>query len=259
MSERILISVDQGVADVRFNRPEKINALDRAQFEAIDAALMHLEKLKGLRVVVLSGEGRGFCVGIDLEDLQKNPPTEMLKRTHGIGNIFQRVAWGWRALPVPVISAVHGFALGGGFQIMLGADMRLATADVQMSVMEVRWGLVPDMGGTALLQGLVRDDVARELTYTARKFSGIEAANLGLVTRVCDDPHAEALVLARQIASNSPQAVQAAKRLFNQTYFGTAAEMLCAESEEAVKLLASAGHRETLKAAQEKRPPAFVD
>ncbi len=259
-TKRVTITVANGIADVRFNRADKLNALDSAQFTAIAEAIDALAIMKGVRCVVLSGEGRGFCAGIDLENLAGNPAPDPLEtRTHGLANIFQHVAWGWRALPMPVIAAVHGFALGGGFQIMLGADIRIAAPDTQFSIMEARWGLCPDMAGIALLRGLVRDDVARELTYTARKFGGEEAAQLGVVTRVVADPHAEAMTLATQIAAQSPSAIRADKRLFNLAIDTDTPNILLAEAREQQTLISSSDHRETLMAHFEKRKPVFSD
>jgi enoyl-CoA hydratase/carnithine racemase len=260
--QRVTIEVTDGIADVRFNRADKLNALDTAQFEAIAAAIDQLAAMKGVRCVVLSGEGRGFCAGIDLENLAGNPaPNPLETRTHGIANIFQHVAWGLRELPMPVIAAVHGFALGGGFQIMLGADIRIAVPDTQFSIMEARWGICPDMGGIALLRGLVRDDVARELTYTARKFDGAEALQLGVVTRLANDPYLAAMAMAQTIAGQSPAAIRADKRLFNLALDGAAnAEaILLAEAHEQTALLKSSGHRETIMAHLQKRKPVFND
>lgn len=153
-----------------------------------------------------------------------------MPRSHGEANVFQQAAWGWRTLPVPVIAAVHGFAFGAGFQIMLGANIRIATPDAQLSMMEVRWGLAPDVAGIALLRGLVRDDVARELTYTGRKMSGDDALAVGIVTHVHVDPYTRAMTLARTIAASSPDAVHASKRLFNLATQADSAEILLAES-----------------------------
>jgi enoyl-CoA hydratase/carnithine racemase len=260
MSERIKITVESGVADVRLARPEKINALDQAMFEGIADAIATLGAMPGLRCVVLSGEGRGFCVGIDLNTLEGNPTLKDLRvRTHGKANLYQQIAWGWRNLPVPVIVAVHGFAFGAGFQMMLGADIRIVAPDAQLSMMELRWGLVPDVAGIALLRGLVRDDIAREITFTARTFAGEEAARLGLATHVAVDPRAEAMLLARSIAESSPEAIRAAKRLLNLSMDADAAAILTAESDEQQILLASAGHAEALAAGREKRLPIFED
>ena len=258
MSELVTISTVAGVADVRLNRAEKLNALNEEMFKAIGAAVDRLSDAQGLRCVVLSGEGRGFCAGVDLESLASSPAMRDLQpRTHGKANMFQHAAWGWRQLPVPVIAAVHGFAFGAGFQLILGADIRIAAPEAQLSMMEARWGLVPDVAGIALLRGLVRDDVARDIAYTARKFTGAEAAALGLVTRVEAAPHTAAMALAADIAAQSPAAIRAAKRLLNLE--GDAAALLVAESVEQEILLASPGHAETIAAHREKRPPVFGD
>jgi enoyl-CoA hydratase/carnithine racemase len=258
MPELVSLSLTDGVADVRLNRPEKRNALNQEMFEALCATQARLAHTKGLRAVVLSGQGHGFCAGVDLDSLSTNPALRDLQpRTHGDANLFQQAAWGWRTLPVPVIAAVHGMAFGAGFQIMLGADIRIATPDAQLSMMETRWGLVPDVAGIALLRGLVRDDVARDIVFTARILSGAEAAALGLVTRMDADPLGAALKLARQIAAQSPPAIRAAKRLLNLPSDATA--LLLAESVEQEALLASPEHAETLAASRENRAPVFKD
>ena len=185
------------------------------------------------------------------------PP--LLPRTHGDASFAQAIAWGWRTLPVPVIAAVHGCALGGGCQIMLGADIRIAAPDTRIAIMEARWGLVPDMAGVALLRGLVRDDHVRELTYTARTIDGTQAAAIGLVTRTDPDPHGAAMSLAREIAANSPLAIRADKRLFNLAADADTAAILEAEVREQQALLAGADHAEILRAAREQRPPLFRD
>jgi enoyl-CoA hydratase/carnithine racemase len=259
--DRVTVAVKDGVADVRLNRPEKMNALDHAMFDALSAASAALAGQAGLRAVVLSGNGRAFCAGIDLSSLGggDGTPGDIRQRTHGIANRWQQAVWGWRELPVPVIAAVHGVAFGGGLQVALGADIRIVAPDARLAVMEARWGLVPDMAGIALLRGLLRDDVARELTYTARQVSGTEAAALGLATRTADDPHAQAMELAARIAGNSPRAVRGAKRLFALSQDAGAAEILLAESAEQDPLLAGPDMMELLAAQAEGRPPRFAD
>jgi enoyl-CoA hydratase/carnithine racemase len=245
---RVTLAVADGVADVRFNRPEKLNAVDDAQFAAISAVMAELAQREDVRCVVLSGEGRAFCVGVDLESLAAGQ-MDLMPRTHGEANLFQNAAWGWRTLPVPVIAAVHGFAFGAGCQIMLGADIRVVAPDAQISVMELRWGLVPDVAGMALARGLVRDDHWRDLVYTARKVDGVEAVQLGLATQVADDPRAAAFALARTIAGGSGAAIRAAKRLLNLPPETSDAAVLLAESREQQALLVSAEHK-ALVAAQ---------
>jgi len=212
-----------------------------------------------VRVVVLSGSGRAFCAGLDLASMAGDPSSGLLNdRAYGIANVFQNAAWGWRSLPMPVIAAIHGVAFGGGLQIALGADIRIVAPDTKLAVMEARWGLVPDMAGIALLRGLVRDDVARELTYTARQFSGAEAAELGLATHLADEPHQVAMALAGQIVARSPRAVRSAKRLFGLSQDAGADALLLAESREQEQLLAGPDLPETITAHAEQRAPRFA-
>lgn len=261
MEKRVTIEVRDGIADVRLNRPDKMNALDPAMFTGIEDALAELRDTAGLRAVVLSGEGRAFCAGLDMASMASGGASaglDLKDRTHGIANIFQHVAWGWRELPVPVIAAVHGIAFGGGFQIMSGADIRIVRPDARLSIMELKWGLVPDMAGVALWRTLVRDDLLRELTYTAREFSGEEALRHGFATRLADDPHADALALARQIAGRNPDAVRAAKRMYNE-YAHDAEALLMAESVEQARVIRTPNQVEAVRANMEKRAPAFRD
>lgn len=258
MEQRVTLSITDGIADVRLARPDKLNALDPAMFAAIIATIGQLAEAPGLRCVVLSGEGRGFCAGLDMASMaDAGSGTDLDARTHGIANMFQQVAWGWRTLPVPVIAAVHGVAFGGGLQIASGADVRIAAPDTRMSVMEIKWGIVPDMAGYALWRGCVRDDVLRELTYTAREFDAAEAQALGFVTRIAADPHVEAMALAQSIAGRNPHAIRAAKRLANLE--GDAQAMLAAESREQAALLRTPNQIEAVMANMQKRAPHFVD
>lgn len=261
MNDRVRIRIEEGVADVRLNRPDKMNALDPAMIEGIAAAIDTLAAAHGLRAVVLSGEGRAFCAGLDMGTMATigDQDFDIMARTHGLANLFQQVAWGWRTLPVPVIAAVHGVAFGGGFQILSGADIRIAAPDARLSIMEMKWGLVPDMAGMALWRGNVRDDVLRELIYTHREVSGADGAALGLVTRTADDPHAEAMTLARQIAGVSPDAVRAAKRLANAAFDTDAAGLLRAESDEQGRLMRAPNQIEAVMANLQKRAPVFAE
>ncbi|WP_294334083.1 crotonase/enoyl-CoA hydratase family protein [uncultured Sphingomonas sp.] len=258
MSERVTWTITDGVADVRLARPDKMNALDPAMFEGLLGAIDTLGTTPGLRAVVLSGEGRAFCAGLDMASMASaGADTDLAARSHGLANSFQQVAWGWRTLPVPVIAAVHGVAFGGGLQIASGADVRIAAPDTRLSVMELKWGIVPDMAGFILWRGTVRDDVLRELTYTAREFDAAEAQGFGFVTRLAEDPHAEALALAHAIAGRSPDAIRAAKRLANHE--GDAAAVLLAESVEQAALLRSPNQIEAVMANMQKRAPQFRD
>jgi enoyl-CoA hydratase/carnithine racemase len=201
-------------------------------FKAIAAAIDHLAGLDAVRCVVLSGEGRSFCAGIDLAALVSGGIEPLSPRTHGAANALQHCAVGLRALSVPVVAALHGHVFGAGLQIALGADIRIAAPDARLSVMEMKHGLVPDLGGFVLTRGLIRDDVWRDLVYTAREVSGEEACDLGLVTRLATDPLAEAMALAGTIAGRSPEAIRAAKRLANAMHDDDAAVLLQAESDE---------------------------
>lgn len=261
MSVRVSIVIEDGVADVRLTRGDKMNALDPAMIKALAGAIDQLGATAGLRAVVLSGEGRAFCAGLDMMAMAglAGSDFDIMARTHGPANIFQQVCWGWRALAVPVIAAVHGVAFGGGLQLMSGADIRIARPDARLSVMEMKWGIVPDMAGFALWRGLVRDDVLRELTYTAREFSGEEAVGLGFVTRTADDPLAEALALARGIAGRNPEAIRAAKRLANLSGEADTAAILLAESREQGALIGRPNQMEAVAAGMQKRAPSFTD
>lgn len=260
---RVRIDVDGGVAEVTLARPDKMNALDTAMFDALLDALARLQAEPGLRAVVLHGEGRAFCAGLDMGSMAGGEPaggfTDLLPRTHGIANRFQQVCWGWQELPVPVIAAVHGVAYGGGLQLAAGADIRLVAADARLSVLEIKWGLVPDMAGCALLAPLVRGDHLRELVYTGRVVDGTEAAALGLATRVSADPLTEARTMARQIAASSPSAIRAAKRLMRLTAHATPEELLLAEAREQQALIGSPNQREAVRAGMEKRPARYED
>ncbi|WP_439405226.1 crotonase/enoyl-CoA hydratase family protein [Bradyrhizobium sp. DASA03076] len=269
MEERVSISISEGVADVRLVRADKMNALDQAMFEALVGATERLSREKGVRAVVLSGEGRAFCAGLDTgrfaamkekggNGIPGGENRDLTKRTHGQANFPQQAVWGWRQLPVPVIAAVHGVAFGGGFQLSLGADMRFLSADARMSIMEIKWGLVPDMSGTPILASLVRDDILRDLTYTGRIFSAQEAMSYGLATRICDDPRAAALEVAREIAGKSPDAIRAAKRLLNNLSVDPGPALL-AESVEQQKLIGSPNQTEAVRSNLEKRAAKYAD
>jgi enoyl-CoA hydratase/carnithine racemase len=266
MEDRVRLQIDaQGVADVCLVRGDKMNALDMAMFEALAAVIEQLKAEPKARVVVLHGEGKAFCAGLDMgrfakmKDGTAGGKRDLRARTHGIANSAQIVAMGWRQLRMPVVAAVHGVAFGGGLQLALGADLRLITADTRMSVMEIKWGLVPDMAGMVLMRGLVRDDLVRELTYTGRVLTGEEAVQAGLATRVSADPLTEARALAAEIAGRSPDAIRAGKRLLNRLADDSDAGLLQAESDEQVALMGQHNQLEAVRANIEKRTPQFVD
>jgi enoyl-CoA hydratase/carnithine racemase len=269
---RITVTIEGGVADVRLVRTDKMNALDDAMFSALVATGERLKSEPGVRAVVLSGDGRAFCAGLDMGNFGKmteGPRAAQTgagagadgfaARTHGIANHAQYAVWVWREIPVPVIAAVHGVAFGGGFQLALGADMRFVAPDTRMAVLEIKWGLVPDMAGTMLMRHLAREDVVRELTYTGRIFSGEEALAMGFATRVCADPRAEALAVAREIAGKNPHAIRAAKRLLNAAPVTDQLSGLTQETVEQIALIGSPNQVEAVMSNLQKRAPAFTD
>ena len=262
-NDRIRIDLgEDGVAQVRFTRGDKMNALDPEQFDRIIEAGEYLRDLKGLRVVVLSGEGRAFCAGLDLSSMAaggSSPQAKLAERTHGNANRAQEAAMTWRKCPVPVIAAVHGVCFGGGLQIASGADIRVVHPDTRMAIMEMKWGLVPDMGGYALWRGLVRDDILRELVYTNREFTGREAQQLGLATFTEEDPLARATALARTIAGKNPAAVRGSKRLFDAMHDRDTDAILMAESEEQDQVIRKPNQIEAVMAEMQKRAPQFED
>ena len=261
-NDRVSIELgDNGVAQVRFTRGDKMNALDPDQFEAVLAAGEALRDMQGLRVAVLSGEGRAFCAGLDTASFGGDPTGSgaLAERSHGNANRAQEAAMTWRKCPVPVIAAVHGVCFGGGLQIASGADIRVVHPATRMAVMEMKWGLVPDMGGYALWRGLVRDDILRELTYTNREFTGEEALGLGFATMLEDDPHARATALAEIIANKNPHAIRGAKRLFRVMHEEGEDAILMAESEEQDGIIRKPNQIEAVMAEMQKREPVFKD
>ena len=235
-------------------------------FKSIANIAARLKEDITIRAVVLSGEGTAFCAGLDRERLDALtrgesllPFADLAERTHGVGNFVQHVVWVWRELAVPVIAAVHGIAFGGGLQLSLGADLRYVAPGTRFALMESRWGLVPDMAGTHLARGLVREDVVRELTYSGRVFSAEEAVAYGFATKLVADPLSEARATAQQIAGRSPDAIRAAKRLLNQAVAAGALSALTAETAEQRALIGTRNQVEAVRANLEKRPPKFVN
>ncbi|MGB5622530.1 MAG: crotonase/enoyl-CoA hydratase family protein [Gammaproteobacteria bacterium] len=260
MNRRVTVSVEDRVARVCLSRPDKRNALDLEMFEGIVRAASEVAKAEDIRAVILHGEGAGFCAGLDVAAFFSTPDAaqRLLERESGaLTNLAQEVAWAWRQLPIPVIAALHGEVFGGGLQIALGADIRLVAPATRMSVMEIRWGLVPDMAGSRILPRLLRDDVARELTYTGRVVEAEEAVVLGLATRVCEDPLAAATDLATEIAGRSPDAVRAAKFLFEQAGLLDDRQGLALETRLQMSLLGGRNQMEAARAGMQKRPPEF--
>ncbi|XOV84381.1 MAG: crotonase/enoyl-CoA hydratase family protein [bacterium] len=272
MSEELVtIDIQDGVADVRLNRVDKYNALSPEMFAAIIAAGEQLAETPEVRAVVLSGNGRGFCAGLDMGSFARmaeestgqsdgeNTTAALLRRGERPENHAQQPAYVWKRMPVPVISAIHGVAYGGGCQIALGADIRIAAPDMKMSIMEIKWGLIPDMSLTQTLRDLVPLDVAKELTFTGRVLNGHEAKELGLVTHVSDNPLEHALQLAKEIAGKSPDAIRAGKQLLEVAWH--ADERIGLELESALQtiLIGSPNQIEAVTANFENRAPVFAD
>lgn len=260
-AERVSIELDGHVAVVTLTRAEKHNALDLPMVDAIIAATERLRTESRVRAVVLHGAGRSFCSGLDFPAVAAAGGLEAFK---GIleepsPNYFQRAGQGWIELPMPVIAAIHGNCLGGGLQIALAADIRIAAPDARLSVMEARWGLIPDMSITRTLPRLVGIDAAKELSFTARTIDAAEAGRLGLITHLADDPLAAAMDLAQEIAARSPDAVRRAKRLFNDGWSGSATQTLALEAQLQGELIGSPNQLAAMTAAMTKQAPQFKD
>ena len=260
--DRVRVEVAEHVALVTLTRADKHNALDLEMFEAILEAAGRLMDEPGLRAVILHGEGPSFCAGIDLTSLAGLQSgigglSDML--AEDVPNFFQRAGYNWIRVPVPVIAAIHGNCLGGGLQIALAADIRFAAPDARLSVMEARWGLIPDMSITRTLPRLVGIDVAKELTYTARTLTGAEASELGIVTHVVDDPFAAARALAAEIATKSPDAVRGAKRLYDQAWTGEPEQTLALEATIQRELIGSPNQLAAVTAGLSRQPATFID
>ncbi len=263
MTDRVAISRDGPVATVTLNRPDKLNALDLPLIEALVAAGEELKSAREVRAIVLTGAGSSFCAGLDTAAMptiaKLAREAGFMTRTHGRANLFQAATMVWTELPQPVIAAVSGHAFGGGFQIMLGADIRIAHPEARFSIMEGRWGIVPDMGGMVLIPRLARADVIRRLTYSAEVFGAEAAERWGFVTELADDPLARATALAEEIAARSPDAVRAAKRLITETALMDPAAALLAESAAQEALVGQPNQIEAVMAGIQKRAPKFTD
>lgn len=258
---RVSTEIKDHIAHVTLTRGDKMNAVDPQMAEAIVAAGQSLMEAD-IRAVVLSGEGKSFCAGLDVMSFAQlaaqDPEGVVMPRTHGNTNLFQEVAMVWHRLPVPVIAALHGAVFGAGFQLALGADIRVASPETRLAAMEMKWGLIPDMGGMVLLPRLVRSDVIRQLTYTAEPVDAAQAERWGLITELADYPQARAMELATQIAGKSPSAIRAAKRLIGFATSGAGEdEVLLAESREQADLIGKPHQMEVIAANMAKRAPKF--
>ena len=271
-NDRVKVSIEGGIADVRLDRADKRNALDPAMFDAIARAGKDLVSNKEIRAVVLSGSGASFCAGLDFASFQSmanggssNSDTKSNSSENAgamqpgaITHLAQQICWVWQEVPVPVIAAIQGHALGGGMQLALGADIRIAHPDTQFAMREVHWGLIPDMTGTLMLSRLVRDDVAKDLVFSARVISGTEAHQLGVVTRLTDSPLEVAMQIASEIAQRSPDAVRGAKALINRLSNAGAAEHFAEERKIIYSLIGKPNQVEAVMSNFEKRPASFV-
>ncbi len=268
VNERVTIEVSDGIADVRLDRPDKLNAMDGPMFDALVEAADTLAADTSVRAVVLSGNGPAWCAGLDFSGFRAMAgQEERATATGDLGRVAegrithhaQQAAWGWHELPVPVIAAVHGVAFGAGAQLAIACDLRIVHPDVRLSLLEIRWGLTPDMTGTQLLPALVGPDVAKELIWTGREVNGAEALRIGLATRVSDDPRATALELAADIAARSPHAIRAAKRLVDAADPVDHARRFERERREIAALIGSPNQVEAVTAFFEERPPVYAD
>ncbi|MFT4518450.1 MAG: enoyl-CoA hydratase/carnithine racemase [Halioglobus sp.] len=261
MTELVTVDINNHVADVRLNRAEKMNALSIPMFEEITRVGQELAQNKEIRAIVLSGEGRGFCAGLDLANMT-DPDFSADPFGEGRGgfypNFYQLPGYVWKKMPVPVICALHGVAYGGGFQIAMGADIRIAHPSTRLSVMEIKWGLIPDMSTSQTLRDLVRVDVAKELTFTGRVVESEEALSLGLVTSISENPRDAALELATTIARRNPNAITYAKYLFDSTWHGDEYEGLKAEERLQAKVLKTPNQIEAVMSEMEGRAADYT-
>lgn len=240
MSNRIECEIINNIAHVRLARPKKHNALDMQMFKAIDKTIKTLRKDRSIRAVIVSGLGPDFCTGLDVKSVMasaKNPLKLLFKFFPWKANLAQRVSTDWQKIGVPVIAAIHGRCWGGGLQIVLGADMRIATADASLSIMEARWGLIPDMGGSVAIREICGMDIAKELAMTGKTIDGKQAKNIGLITYVSDNPLEKAQEYANEISQQSPDTVAAVKKLYNKSWHGSAGMALFRESFYQLKIL----------------------
>ena len=277
INERIKLIVEDHIAQVSLARPEKMNALDQLMIDAIVQTGEIIRKDQSIRVVVLSGEGEHFCAGLDKSNFTalletsemslapNNSASENAKqfkladRTHGVSNIYQHLVWLWRELPVPVLVAIEGIAFGGGLQIMLGGDCRFASSKSRFSILEMKWGLIPDMGGIQVMRQLVSDDVIRMLTYTAQEISAQQAKDWGFITDIVDDPLQHCLALAKQITQQNPDAIRVAKKVIEASNDLTAEQGLLLEAQSQDQIVGKPNQIEAVMSQLQKRLAEFSD
>lgn len=237
---RVEVHINENVAHVSLNRPDKHNAIDMQMFNSIRKTIKRLKADRSIRAVIVEGKGEDFCSGLDIKAVMKSSkaPLQLLfKWLPWQANLAQYVSVGWRKVPVPVIMVLHGRCWGGGLQIALGGDFRIAAPDTSIAIMEARWGLIPDMGGTLALRELVSLDIAKELAMTGATINGEQALNYGLVTHVNEDPYGKALQLAQAICLQSPDSVAATKKLYNKSWWSKPGFALARESYYQIRIL----------------------
>lgn len=262
MNERVKYEVRNHVAYVTLTRADKYNALDHTMFQGIIAAAKEATRDKSLRAVIISGEGKAFCSGLDFPSFTKQPLkvlTSFFKSPFSKTNLFQEVAFCWRKVPIPVISVLHGFCFGGGVQIALATDFRFITPDCEFSILEAKWGMIPDMSATVTLRELVSIDQAKLLTMTGRIISGTEAHQLNLVTNVSTDPMAMAEALVEELKQRSPDSVVASKKLFHQTWSRSENYAFMRERMIQLGLLLGKNQKVAMKANLKKEKPQFLN
>lgn len=262
MSERVTVEFANHVAEVTLNRPEKHNAVDLAMFEALIDAGESLAENADVRAVVIRGAGDNFCAGIDLSVFQRGGLDALDKnafepRDGSPANFFQSAVYVWRALPVPVIAAIDGVAFGAGLQIALGADIRYATPNAKLSIMEIKWGIIPDMAITVMLRDIMPADRVKQLSFSGRIIAGSEAEIIGLVTSVHGKPLEAARALAAEIAGKSPDAIRAIKTLVNESWQDSVEGALQREARLQMSLLGKPNQAEAVAANLERRAADF--
>jgi len=262
MSERVVVEVRDQIAYATLNRPDKYNGLDFPMFRDLVAAAKRIEKDRDIRAVILQGEGKAFCAGLDFAAFGKESTVSQAKAFAKLPgretNMFQESCWAWRTLPVPVIAVTHGYCYGGGLQLALAADFRFSTPDCEFAVLEAKWGLIPDMTGSVTLRELLPMDLAKRLTMTAETFDGTKALEYGLVTGVSDEPLKEAETLAAEIITRSPDAIAYTKRLFHETWYRAPRWAFWTETVLQGRLLTGANHKIARKAGMAKQAPQWV-
>lgn len=262
--DRVRVTIRDHVAEVAMIRGDKANALDNAMFEALHEAGESLKGNPDLRAAILYGEGKHFCAGLDLSRLGNRTNDEFRARAlmpvrGSVANPSQMASYIWKEVEVPVIAAIQGVAFGGGCQVALGADIRLAAPNARLSVMEIKWGLVPDMGLTAALPRLVRMDVAKELVFSGRIVEAEEAQALGLVTRVVEDPLAAAREMAAAMTTRNPDAIRRDKTLLEESWNASPGEGMRLEAMLQAEIFGMPNQKEAVRAEMEKRAPNFGD